>query len=74
MAKIKLNERVLEDTFRVCMGCAYVADGVMIRSDASGTVADLRRALEARGLSATVITTCDIFGRQEQMRQKSVST
>jgi hypothetical protein len=54
----ELDERVLEDKYPVYYGYCYVADGRVISSDVSGTVADLRRNLQAREIKS-----CDMNGR-----------
>ena len=54
----EIKERVLSDDYPVFAGYAYVADGEVVESDISGTVADLKRLLKA-----TEIKNCDIFGR-----------
>lgn len=52
------EERVLPDNYPVYFGYAYVADGKVISSDIQGTIADLKRDLNAKE-----ITSCDIYGR-----------
>lgn len=62
----KPKEEVLDDDYKVYPDYFYVADGKVIRSNVSGRVSDLRRDLEERGISASEITTCDVFARMEQ--------
>ncbi|MGI9402882.1 MAG: hypothetical protein ACR2OF_00025 [Hyphomicrobium sp.] len=53
-----LSEPILADDYRVWCGNAYVADGRVIQSPGSGTVAELKDLL---GVSE--IRRCDISGR-----------
>lgn len=67
---IELSEHPLSDDYPVYGGYAYVADGQVIQSEIMrGTVRDLRRNLISRGLSAEIITNCDIVGRIKQEEQ-----
>jgi hypothetical protein len=54
----ELVERVLPEDYPVHCGYCYVADGRVISSDVSGTVANLRRNLQA-----SEIKNCDMVGR-----------
>ncbi len=65
------EEYPLEDNYRVYPDYFYVADGKVIRSDITGTVAELRLDLNRRGWPAQVITNCDIFVRQKLMEKAS---
>jgi hypothetical protein len=58
--EIKLDERELPDDYPVYWDYMYVADGKVIRSDIQGTIRDLKR-----DVGASVITSCDIYGRNE---------
>ena len=57
-AQTSLNERILGDDYPVHPGYLYVADGRVVSSNISGTVRNLKRDLKA-----SVITNCDISGR-----------
>ena len=63
LMKGKPKEKELPDDYKVRYDYLYVADGKVVRSDIQGTIRDLRRNLESRGISAKEITTCDIFAR-----------
>lgn len=52
------DERVLEDDYPVHAGYAYVVDGKPVISDVTGTVADLKRALNAQE-----VRRCDLIAR-----------
>lgn len=62
----QLDERVLPDDYPVYWDYMYVADGKVIRSDIQGTVAQLKREV-----GASVITSCDIYGRNELLITRS---
>jgi hypothetical protein len=53
-----LREHVLEDSYPVHAGYAYVADGKPITSPISGTVLQLKRFLDV-----IEIKNCDLVGR-----------
>lgn len=73
MKEIELNEQILEDNYPVYCDYLYVCDGKIIRSDITGTVDDLKRDLRGHyKLEAKVITSCDIFGRQEMKEQEDI--
>lgn len=58
---MSLDEPILSDDYPVHYGYAYVADGKVISSNIQGTVAGLKKELNAKE-----IRRCDIFGRQEK--------
>ncbi len=64
MTRAPLDERPLPDDYPVYADYLYVADGRVVRSDVQGTVLHLKRDLESQGLTANVVTNCDIFGRE----------
>ena len=71
MAEVVLNEKVLDDDYPVYFNYLYVADGKVVRSDIEGTIKNLKKDLKVTyGIDAKVITSCDIFGRQEFQRKK----
>ncbi len=71
MAEVVLNEKVLDDDYPVYFNYLYVADGKVVRSDIEGTIKNLKKDLKVTyGIDAKVITSCDIFGRQELQKQK----
>ncbi len=59
MSEQELDEPVLKDDYPVYYGYAYVADGKPVYSDVQGTVADLKRDLNAKQ-----VRRCDIFVRR----------
>jgi hypothetical protein len=61
----KLNEIILEDSYRVYYGQLFVADGKIIRCDIMGTVADLKEKLNAKE-----IKNCDISSRYTNQLKK----
>lgn len=63
------EEKMLADDYPVYWDYLYVADGKVVRSDIKGTVADLRRDLEGRGITAKEITSCDIVTRGKLAKQ-----
>lgn len=63
------KEYPLDDKHAVHPDYLYVADGKVVRSDISGTVADLRRDLRSLGKSADVIMNCDIFVRRKLLEE-----
>ncbi len=75
MVEETLDERELPDDYPVYGDYLYVCDGKVIRSDLmGGTIADLKRDLRSHyKLEAKVITSCDIVGRQKQLKQKNNS-
>lgn len=58
-------EKKLKEDYPVYIGYCYVVAGVPIRSPVTGTVADLRKILQERGLidPGDDIMSCDIVGR-----------
>ena len=56
----ELDEAVLDDDYPVYAGYLYVADGKVVDSPSAGTVAQLKRDLNAKE-----IRRCDIWGRRK---------
>jgi len=67
MSKSYKEEILPDDWAGVNLDYLYVADGKVVRSDIKGTISDLKRDLKKRGISCDVITTCDIYGRAEDL-------
>ena len=64
---IKLNEKVLNDSYPVNGEYLYVCDGTVVRCDIfRGTVLDLKKDLRSHfNMKAIEIKSCDIEGRRK---------